>query len=66
MVYLRGLWRFHRPNGYMYGYRTDYYARMSLFCLFGRSLNVMQLDEEQAQQLGINVEMTTHPAGCCH
>lgn len=27
-------------------------------CLFGRSLNVMQLDEEQAQQLGINVEMT--------
>jgi iron complex transport system permease protein len=31
----------------------------SLFiCLFGRSLNVMQLDEEQAQQLGINVEMT--------
>jgi iron complex transport system permease protein len=31
----------------------------SLFiCLFGRSLNVMQLDEDQAQQLGINVEMT--------
>ena len=27
-------------------------------CLFGRSLNVMQLDEDQAQQLGINVEMT--------
>lgn len=27
-------------------------------CLYGRSLNVMQLDEEQAQQLGINVERT--------
>lgn len=27
-------------------------------CLFGRTLNVMQLDEEQAQQLGINVELT--------
>ncbi len=27
-------------------------------CLFGRSLNVMQFDEEQAQQLGINVERT--------
>lgn len=26
--------------------------------LYGRSLNVMQLDEEQAQQLGINVERT--------
>ncbi len=31
----------------------------SLFiCLYGRSLNVMQFDEEQAQQLGINVERT--------
>jgi len=31
----------------------------SLFiCLYGRRLNVMQLDEEQAQQLGINVERT--------
>jgi iron complex transport system permease protein len=29
----------------------------SLFImLFGRSLNIMQLDEEQAQQLGVNVE----------
>ena len=27
-------------------------------CLFSRQLNVMQLDEEQAQQLGINVERT--------
>ncbi len=27
-------------------------------CLFGRPLNVMQLDEDQAQQLGINVELT--------
>ena len=27
-------------------------------CLYGRPLNVMQLDEEQAQQLGINVERT--------
>lgn len=27
-------------------------------CLYGRSLNVMQFDEEQAQQLGINVERT--------
>jgi iron complex transport system permease protein len=27
-------------------------------CFFGRSLNVMQLDEDQAQQLGINVELT--------
>jgi iron complex transport system permease protein len=24
--------------------------------LYGRSLNIMQLDEEQAQQLGVNVE----------
>ena len=32
-------------------------AVASLFIMFfGRSLNVMQLDEEQAQQLGINVE----------
>jgi iron complex transport system permease protein len=31
----------------------------SLFiCLYGRSLNVMQFDEEQAQQLGVNVERT--------
>ena len=27
-------------------------------CLYGRPLNVMQFDEEQAQQLGINVEKT--------
>jgi iron complex transport system permease protein len=27
-----------------------------VICLFARPLNVMQLDEEQAQQLGINVE----------
>ncbi|MCX5999489.1 MAG: iron chelate uptake ABC transporter family permease subunit [Chloroflexi bacterium] len=27
-------------------------------CLYGQKLNVMQLDEEQAQQLGINVERT--------
>ena len=31
-------------------------AGIILVCLFGRALNVMQLDEEQAQQLGINVE----------
>jgi iron complex transport system permease protein len=29
-----------------------------IICLYGRSLNVMQFDEEQAQQLGINVEQT--------
>ena len=29
-----------------------------IICLYGRSLNVMQFDEEQAQQLGINVERT--------
>jgi iron complex transport system permease protein len=29
-----------------------------VICLFSRQLNVMQLDEEQAQQLGINVERT--------
>jgi iron complex transport system permease protein len=31
---------------------------MLFICLYGHSLNVMQLDEEQAQQLGINVEKT--------
>lgn len=31
-------------------------AGIILVCLLGRALNVMQLDEEQAQQLGINVE----------
>jgi len=29
-----------------------------IICLYGRSLNVMQFDEEHAQQLGINVEQT--------
>jgi iron complex transport system permease protein len=29
---------------------------VAIILLYGRSLNVMQLDEEQAQQLGINVE----------
>ena len=29
---------------------------VAVILLYGRSLNVMQLDEEQAQQLGINVE----------
>ncbi len=29
-----------------------------VICLYARSLNVMQLDEDQAQQLGINVERT--------
>jgi iron complex transport system permease protein len=33
-------------------------AGVLLICLFGRHLNVMQFDEEQAQQLGINVEKT--------
>jgi len=31
---------------------------MLFICFYGRSLNVMQFDEEQAQQLGINVERT--------
>ncbi|MCL2678873.1 MAG: iron chelate uptake ABC transporter family permease subunit [Dehalococcoidia bacterium] len=31
---------------------------MVFICLFGRQLNIMQFDEEQAQQLGINVERT--------
>ena len=31
---------------------------IAAICLFSRHLNVMQLDEEQAQQLGINVERT--------
>jgi len=31
---------------------------MLFICLYGRPLNVMQFDEEQAQQLGINVEQT--------
>ncbi len=31
-------------------------AGTAVILLYGRSLNVMQLDEEQAQQLGINVE----------
>ena len=31
---------------------------MLFICLYGRPLNVMQFDEEQAQQLGINVERT--------
>jgi len=36
------------------------FAAVGIFviCLYGRHLNVMQLDEEQAQQLGINVELT--------
>ena len=29
---------------------------MGVICLYGRHLNVMQLDEEQAQQLGVDVE----------
>lgn len=31
---------------------------MAVICLYARSLNVMQLDDEQAQQLGVNVERT--------
>jgi len=31
---------------------------MAVICLYARPLNVMQLDDEQAQQLGINVERT--------
>jgi iron complex transport system permease protein len=31
---------------------------MAVIFIFARPLNVMQLDEEQAQQLGINVERT--------
>jgi iron complex transport system permease protein len=31
-------------------------AGMALLILYARPLNIMQLDEEQAQQLGINVE----------
>lgn len=31
---------------------------MIVICLHSRSLNVMQLDDEQAQQLGVNVERT--------
>lgn len=33
-------------------------AGMAVIFIFARPLNVMQLDEEQAQQLGINVERT--------
>jgi iron complex transport system permease protein len=33
-------------------------AGMALIFIFARPLNVMQLDEDQAQQLGINVERT--------
>jgi len=33
-------------------------AGLIIICIFSRHLNVMQLDEEQAQQLGINVERT--------
>jgi iron complex transport system permease protein len=33
-------------------------AGIAAICLFARPLNVMQLDEDQAQQLGINVERT--------
>lgn len=33
-------------------------AGAAVICLYSRSLNVMQLDDEQAQQLGVNVERT--------
>ena len=29
---------------------------VAVLCIYGRQLNVMQLDEEQAQQLGVDVE----------